>query len=73
MRFVSWSNIRLVDGPEAFHSVADGDLSEPSGQLPRIPLCAWALLKGPTNKPENIRSAGIQDRLHQDPSSILHI
>lgn len=27
---------RLVDGPEAFHSVADGDLSEPSGQLPRI-------------------------------------
>lgn len=65
MCFVSWSNIGLVDGPEAFHTVADGELSEPSGQLPRIPPCAWALFKGPANRPANSGSAGIQDRRHK--------
>lgn len=40
-------------GPGAFRGVADGGLSKQADKLPRIPLCAWPLLRaarGPSDQ-----------------------
>lgn len=50
-----------MDGPGAFHSVADGGLSKQVDKLPRIPLCAWVRLrteKGPAARPANSGTMG---------------
>lgn len=54
---------RLVDGPWAFRSVADGGLSKQADKLPRIPpLCLGThrVAEGPTTKPANSGSAGTE-------------
>lgn len=67
MCFVLWSSMEACGWAWGLSQCGRWWFIEPSGQLPRIPLCAWALFKaaeGPTNTPANNGSAGTQGQLH---------
>lgn len=75
MCFVLWSSMEACGWAWVLSRCGRWWFIEPSGQLPRIPLCAWALFKaaeGPTNTPANNGSAGTQGCSHSKPVSHLH-